>query len=292
VKPHSDENLSKKPPWLKIKLLTNQNFFHTLNLLRERGLNTICQNAKCPNIYECWSQKTATFLILGTVCTRNCAFCAVKKGHPSNILPQESGKIAEAVNIMGLKYTVITSVTRDDLEDGGSSQFSSTLMAIKKRNYDVRVEVLIPDFKGNENSLKMIIDSNPDVICHNLEVPEALYPYIKRKINNYACSLKVLEKVKNWGITTKSGLIVGLGEKYDQILKTMKDLRNAGCDLLTIGQYLQPTKQNLPVKKFYSPFEFEYIKKMALDLGFSAVESGPLVRSSYMAKRMYESLIH
>ena len=278
------------PPWLKVKLASDKNFFYVFNLLKKKNLNTICQSAKCPNISECWSQKTATFLILGDRCTRGCAFCAVKKGLPSPPSLNEALRVAEAVSAMGLRYVVVTSVTRDDLPDGGASIFAATIKAIKKKDPGIKVEVLIPDFKGSEDALKTVIMALPDVLNHNLEVPESIYPLINRAIENYCCSLKVLEKAKEMGAVTKSGLMIGLGETKKEILQTFADLRGVSCDLLTIGQYLQQTKNNAHVKKYYYPLEFEQLKKIALDFGFKEVESGPLVRSSYRAHKMYNSL--
>ena len=279
-----------KPSWLKVKLPTHQNFFKISDLLRKKGLHTICESAKCPNIYECWSKKTATFLIMGDVCTRNCSFCAVKSGKPKRLSPDEPARIAEAVECMGLKYAVITSVTRDDLQDGGASFFAETVNTVKDNSPEAKVELLIPDFKGSSKALKTVIQSRPSVINHNLEVPYDLYSSINRVPQNYFRSLQVLEEAKKMGSFTKSGIMVGLGEDYPQIIKTFKDLRTVSCDLLTVGQYLQATKSNSPVKKYYTPNEFKDLKNIALDMGFKQVESGPLVRSSYRAHNLYKSL--
>lgn len=287
--PFAETQIINKPSWLKVKFPSDQNFFKVSNFLRKKNLHTICQSAKCPNIGECWSQKTATFLILGDTCTRGCAFCAVKKGAPLPPSTDEPLRVAEAISWMGLRYAVITSVTRDDLSDGGASLFAATIKAVKKSMPGTKVEVLIPDFKGNEEALKTVIEAKPDVINHNLEVPEALYPQINRPKENYQRSLKVLEKSKEMGAATKSGLMVGLGEKMEDIIRTFSDLRRADCDLLTIGQYLQPTKTSAPVQRYYSPQEFLSFKRIAEDSGFQEVESGPLVRSSYMAHKMYDS---
>lgn len=258
--------------------------------MREKNLHTICQSAKCPNIGECWSQKTATFLILGDTCTRGCSFCAVKKGVPSPPSAEESLSVAEAVSWMGLRYAVITSVTRDDLPDGGASLFAATIRTVMDRVPGVKIEVLIPDFNGDEEALKTVIDAEPDILNHNLETPENIYPQINRPKENYQRSLKVLKKAKEMGATTKSGLMIGLGEKREDIIRTYADLRSAGCDLLTLGQYLQPTQTSVPVQKYYTPEDFLLLKKIALDFGFKEVESGPLVRSSYMAHKMYNNL--
>lgn len=280
----------KKPSWLKVKLPTHNNFFKVSDLLKKKGLCTICQSAKCPNISECWSKKTATFLIMGEVCTRNCRFCAVQSGKPRNLSPKEPFRVAEAVKSMGLKYAVVTSVTRDDLKDGGASFFAQTVNAIKEISPDTKVEALIPDFKGSTEALKTVIESGPSVLNHNLEVPYILYSHINRESKNYFRSLKVLREAKKMGVYTKSGIMIGLGENYQHILQTFKDLRRISCDLLTVGQYLKAAKSNVPVEKYYSLNEFQYLKNEALKMGFKKVESGPLVRSSYKAHHLYNSL--
>ncbi len=285
-----ETQLTKKPHWLKVRFPSHQNFFFVSKTLKKGRLNTICQSAKCPNVAECWSQKTATFLILGDTCTRGCAFCAVEKGFPSPPSPDEPANVAEAVSMFGLRYAVVTSVTRDDLSDGGASFFAETIMAIKKRAPGVKIEVLIPDFKGDEKALEQISRANPDILNHNLETTERLYPQISRPRENYYRSLDVLKKAKEMGAVTKSGLMIGLGEKKEEIFRSLSDLREVMCDLLTIGQYLQPSKIHAPVRKYYTPLEFEHLKRIALDLGFRDVESGPLVRSSYKAHKMYNSL--
>lgn len=286
----SSVQTTKKPPWLKVKLPTHQNYFYMSQLLRKHDLHTICQSAKCPNISECWAHKTATFLILGDICTRACAFCAVTKGEPSPPLKEEPERVAETIADLGLQYVVITSVTRDDLPDGGASLFVSTLKSIKQKNPGIGVELLIPDFNGDEKALHSVIGSGPDVINHNIEVPEAIYPLINRPVLNYRRSLKILKKAKDLGATTKSGLMIGLGEKKHDIFQTFSDLRSVSCDLLTIGQYLQPSRLNVPTRRYYPPEEFADLKNIALAYGFSEVESGPLVRSSYGAYKMYKKL--
>ena len=280
---------TRKPYWLKVKFPSHQNFFYVSNILKEKNLHTICQSAKCPNISECWSQKTATFLILGDLCTRGCSFCAVEKGSPSSPSRNEPTRVAGAVSSLGLRYAVVTSVTRDDLPDGGASLFAETITAIKERTPGIKVEVLIPDFNGNEQALEKVIKARPDIVNHNLETTEAIYPLINRPRKNYRRSLRVLKKAKEMGAFTKSGLMVGLGEKTEEIIQTFSDLKEVSCDLLTIGQYLQPTKTNVRVKKYYTPGEFAQLKRVALDFGFTDVESGPLVRSSYKAHKMYKS---
>ena len=281
---------TKKPPWLKVKLPTHENYFYVSQLLKKHDLHTICQSAKCPNISECWAHKTATFLILGDTCTRACAFCAVTKGKPSPPPKGEPERVAEAISDMNLHYVVITSVTRDDLPDGGASQFASTLKAVRQQNPGIRVEVLIPDFNGDAEALKTVIAAAPDVVNHNIEAPENIYPLINRPVQNYRRSLKILEKAKELGATIKSGLMIGLGEKNHDIFQTFADLKAVSCDLLTIGQYLQPSRFNPPTRKYYTPEEFVELKKIALKCGFSEVESGPLVRSSYGAHGMYKQL--
>lgn len=282
--------VDSKPAWLKVKLPTESSFFQVAEILRTNRLHTICQSARCPNISECWSARTATFLILGDVCTRDCSFCAVRKGAPQPPSAEEPRRVTEAVAAMGLDYAVITSVTRDDLADGGASHFAATIRAIKAGNQRVKVEVLIPDFKGDERALAAVIAAGPDVLNHNLETTEGCYPLINRAPENYRRSLGVLKRAREMGALTKSGLMVGLGEDEAEIMQTLSDLRAAGCDLLTIGQYLRPSVSHVPVRKYYSPEEFEELKKKAKKLGFKGVEVGPLVRSSYQAHRMFNSL--
>jgi lipoic acid synthetase len=288
---HADDYKSvPKPPWLKVRLPTHDNFFHVADLLKKNRLHTICQSAKCPNISECWSARTATFLILGDICTRNCGFCAVKKGVPLRPSVDEPGVVAGAVAELELDYVVITSVTRDDLSDGGASFFAATVKAVKRAKPEARVEVLIPDFQGDEEALATVIKSEPDILNHNLETTESRYPMIDRPSKNYRRSLGVLKRAKELGTVTKSGLMVGLGESESEIGRTLLDLRTAGCDLLTLGQYLRPAQNNVSVSTYYSPREFEELKSKALGLGFKDVEAGPLVRSSYQARRMFYSV--
>jgi len=288
---HADSYTSvPKPPWLKVRLPTHGNFFHVADLLKKNGLHTICQSAKCPNISECWSARTATFLILGDICTRNCGFCAVKKGAPLRPSVDEPGAVAGAVADLELDYVVITSVTRDDLSDGGASFFAATVRAVKRSKPQTRVEVLIPDFQGNEEALATVIESEPNVVNHNLETTQSCYPLIDRRYENYGRSLGVLKRAKELGALTKSGLMVGLGESGSEIGRTLLDLRSAGCKFLTVGQYLRPAQNNVSVRKYYSPLEFEELKSQALGLGFEDVEAGPLVRSSYQARRMFHSV--
>jgi lipoic acid synthetase len=274
---------------LKVRLPSQKSFFEVSALLKKSRLHTICQSAKCPNLGECWTARTATFLILGDTCTRDCAFCAVKKGRPAPPSEDEPEQVAEAVAGLGLRYAVVTSVTRDDLPDGGAGLFARTVRAVKTRRPRARVEVLVPDFRGNEDALGAVIGAGPDVLNHNLETTEPGYPRIDRPRENYRRSLRLLEAAKKLGALTKSGLMVGLGENRTEIEQTLSDLRQAGCDLLTIGQYLQPSRRNPPVERYYSPEEFEVLRAQALSLGFREVAAGPLVRSSYRAHRLFLS---
>jgi lipoic acid synthetase len=278
-----------KPSWLKVRLPAHGNFFEVSGILERNHLHTICQSAKCPNIAECWTARTATFLILGDTCTRQCAFCAVKKGAPDRQSEEEPGRVAEAVASLGLDYAVVTSVTRDDLPDGGASVFAETIRAIKAKQSQAKVEVLVPDFQGSEDALAAVIAAGPDVLNHNLETSEPGYPRINRPGKNYRRSLGLLEAGKKLGALTKSGLMVGLGETGPEIERTFADLRSVGCDLLTIGQYLQPGRQNPPVSRYYTPEEFAAMRGLALALGFKDVAAGPLVRSSYRAHQLYQS---
>jgi len=276
--------MSKRPEYLKIKMNISKNYLEVKEVVESKSLHTVCKEARCPNIYECWSNRTATFMILGNICTRACRFCAVKSGMPTEVDFMEPLKVAEAVLSMGIKYAVVTSVARDDLEDGGAFIFAKTIKEIRRLNPFTKVEVLIPDFSGNFSSLKKVIDACPDVLNHNIETVRRLSDRVRAKAK-YTRSLEVLQKSKdfNSAIPTKSSIMVGLGESFEEVIQTMKDLKNAKVDIVTIGQYLQPTKKHLPIKKYYTPLDFEKLKKIGLELGFSHVESGPLVRSSYCA---------
>lgn len=285
----TETQTSKKPPWLKVRFPSHKNFFYVSNLVKKQNIHTICQSAKCPNISECWSHKTATFLILGDTCTRNCGFCAVKKGAPSS-LSDEASHIAETASLMGLNYVVITSVTRDDLEDGGAFRFAETISKIRETSPQAKVEALIPDFNGNTSALQTVIDAHPDILNHNLEVPVSLYPLINRPKSFYDRSLGILKTAAKKGMVTKSGMMIGLGEKMEDILQVFSDLKNAACKLLTLGQYLQPTQKHVLVQKYYSPLEFKQLEQIAFDFGFKDVVSGPLVRSSFQAHKMYDSV--
>jgi len=274
----------RKPPWLKVRLPSGENYRFIRQLLHREGLHTVCEEANCPNIGECYNQLTATFLILGDICTRRCRFCNIKGGSPSPPDPQEPEKIAKIVKLTGLKHVVITSVTRDDLEDGGAQVFVDTIHAIRRKNKNSTIEVLIPDFRKSLRALDKVINARPEIINHNVETVPRLYKTV-RPGASYDYSLRILKRVKELSprILTKSGLIVGLGEGKNEILEVMDDLREHRCEILTIGQYLSPGKKHLPVKRFYHPEEFEELRREALKRGFIHVESGPLVRSSYHA---------
>jgi lipoic acid synthetase len=281
--------MKPKPKWLKVQIPAGEDYFKIKRNLEKRNLSTICQRARCPNIAECWKNYHATFLIMGDLCTRNCSFCSVKPGVPAPLMPGEPERVLEMVDIMGARYVVITSVTRDDLPGGGSGHFARVIDCLKTGRPGVKVEVLVPDFKGNANHLDTVLDAGPDVLNHNLETVRRLYPYVNRKMENYEVSLGVLKHAHGKGFITKSGIMVGLGESADELEALFGDLRKSGVRLLTIGQYLQPAKENVPVTRFYSPDEFDALKQTALAKGFTAVESGPFVRSSYRAHEMYLS---
>jgi lipoic acid synthetase len=259
-------------------------------ILKAGRLHTICQSARCPNIGECWERRTATFLILGDTCTRNCGFCAVTKGAPQAPDREEPRHVAEAVASLGLAYAVITSVTRDDLPDGGAGHFAAVIRAIRALSPGTRIEALIPDFGGDPAALETVLAARPEVLNHNLETTESLYPAIRRPRQNYRRSLGVLGAARARGALTKSGLMIGLGERRADILQALSDLRQAGCDLLTIGQYLQPTPSHPPVARYYTPDEFAALAASARSAGFREVVSGPLVRSSYQAGRLFEAV--
>jgi lipoic acid synthetase len=277
--------MRRHPDWLKVRIGGGENYSKVKTLLRSAKLHTICEEAKCPNITECFGSGTAVFLILGNICTRNCRYCNVTHGTPGPLNDDEPSDIAESVKTLGLKYVVVTSVTRDDLIDGGASVFYKTVRAIRRVNPECHIEVLIPDFKGYEAAIQKVIDAKPDVINHNIEVVEDLFPLIRPQ-GNYLRSIELLKtlKMNEKDIRVKSGLMVGLGESTEQILATLHDLRTAGVDFLTLGQYLQPTRNHAVVKKYYPPEEFLQLRTTALQLGFAHVESGPLVRSSYHAQ--------
>ncbi len=270
----------KEAPWLKAKAPLGDKVEELASLLEELRLHTVCQEALCPNIAECWGRGTATFMILGDICTRHCRFCSVKGGRPLPPDPQEPERVAEAAYRLGLNHVVITSVTRDDLPDGGASHFAQTIKAVKSRLPGAKVEVLIPDFGGSIKALDRVLEAGPDILNHNVETVPRLYPLVRPKAD-YWRSLGILALAAQAGLTTKSGLMLGLGETRGEVLEVMADLRRAGCHILTIGQYLQPTAQQLPVAEYIHPVEFEWYSRVGKEMGFKAVISGPLVRSSY-----------
>ena len=282
---------TQKPRWLKRSLPTGANYEKVRNLLKKSRLHTVCQEARCPNLWECFSKRTATFLIMGPSCTRNCRFCAVAHGPLGPPDPGEPARVAEAVQSMELSYVVVTSVTRDDLPDGGAGFFAETIREIRERVPDAFVEVLIPDFQGNEDALQTVVDARPDVLNHNLETVPCLYPSVRPEAL-YRRSLELLKRVQKYdsAIPTKSGLMLGLGESSEEIRNTLHDLLDAGCSILTLGQYLQPTREHLPVESFIHPDEFNDWRETALEMGFSEVASGPFVRSSYRAKELYQAV--
>ncbi|WP_147804297.1 lipoyl synthase [Alkalicoccus halolimnae] len=279
------EEYLRKPEWLKIKLNTNESYKDLKKLMREKRLHTVCEEAKCPNIHECWAErKTATFMILGDVCTRACRFCAVKTGLPNELDWDEPERLAESVQVMGLKHVVITAVARDDLRDGGAAVFAETVRQVRKLNPGTSIEVLPSDMGGKEENVKTLIDAKPDIFNHNIETIRRLTPRVRARAK-YDRTLNVLRisKQLNPTIPTKSSLMIGLGETKEEILELMDDLREADVDIMTIGQYLQPSKSHLKIKKYWTPEEFAELKEIALSKGFKHCEAGPLVRSSYHA---------
>jgi lipoyl synthase len=283
----------KKPDWLKIKIgdPTNQNA--VLKLIEGLNLHTVCQEARCPNIFECWTDKTATFMLGGDTCTRHCGFCAVNKGKPMDLDPQEPMHVAEAVKHLDLKHAVITSVNRDDLPDGGAKHWADTILAVRELSPECRIEVLIPDFQGNEDALNIVLEARPEVLNHNTETIARLYRRV-RPDAKYTQTLELLERSAKFRdkyfpkMKTKSGIMAGLGETFEEVVELMKDLRSVSCDIMTIGQYLQPYERRLPVERYVTPEEFAEWKKIGLELGFKHIESSPLTRSSYHARQQTE----
>ena len=276
--------LKRKPDWLKIKLPLGANYRNVKQIVARHGLHTICSSGQCPNMGECWGAGTATFMILGEICTRSCKFCATRTGKP--LLPDvdEPFKLAESVMLMGLKHVVITSVDRDDLEDGGANHWAKTITEVKKINPGTTMEVLIPDFDNRSELIQLIVGAAPEIISHNLETVERLSPLVRSRAR-YQRSLDVLRAISDAGCVSKSGIMLGLGETRDEILKTMDDLVATGCEIFTMGQYLQPTKSHLEVAEYIHPDEFKRLKIEGLNRGFRIVESAPLVRSSYHAEK-------
>ncbi len=283
-----------KPEWLRIRLgdPTNQN--KVLSLIEGLNLHTVCQEARCPNIFECWTDKTATFMLGGDTCTRHCGFCAVNKGKPMDLDPDEPSNVAQAVAHLGLEHAVITSVNRDDLADGGAAHWAETIRKVHELNSACRVEVLIPDFQGDADALATVLDARPEVLNHNTETIARLYRRV-RPDAKYAQTLELLERAAHYRDTkfpqmkTKSGIMAGLGETFEEVVELMKDLRRVSCDIMTIGQYLQPYERRLPVERYVTPAEFAEWKRIGLDLGFKHVESSPLTRSSYHARQQSDS---
>ncbi len=279
----------RKPDWLKIKFATGDDYKFVKNKVKDKQLNTICESGKCPNLAECWGNRTATFMILGDICTRKCKFCNVKTGKPLSVDYDEPMKLANTIKAMQLKHCVITSVDRDDLEDYGVTAWVETIKAIKTQNPTTTIETLIPDFNNSEEKLSKITEVKPDIISHNLETVERLSNKI-RSVANYQRSLSVLSFLKKQGATIKSGIMLGLGETEDEVLKTVENLSKINCDILTIGQYLQPSKENITVVDYIKPSKFDYYKQKSLETGIKIVESSPLVRSSYNSALHLEML--
>jgi lipoic acid synthetase len=269
-------------PWLKVKLPHGENYFALKQLVRDKRLHTVCESASCPNIGECWNQKIATFMILGDVCTRSCGFCDVKTGSPPGLDHEEPTRVAEAVRTLGLNHAVITSVNRDELPDGGAAIWAATIRQVRALNPMCTVEALIPDFEGLIGSLALVLEAKPDILAHNTETVPRLYRTVRPQAK-YPRSLELLHRAKKQGFVTKSGVMVGLGEEWEELRQVMQDLCAVHCDILTIGQYLQPSRQHLPVLRIYTPEEFQLLRQEGQACGFRHVEAGPLVRSSYHA---------
>ena len=282
----------KLPPWLKVSMPGSPRYLELKQLMRGQQLNTVCEEAHCPNIGECWGRGTATFMILGDICTRRCHYCAVTTGRPQGVDLLEPGRLAETVKKMGLRYCVITSVNRDDLADGGAFIFASCIKRIRNETPDCKVEVLIPDFAGSMGALARVMDARPDVLNHNIESTKRIFPRVRPR-GNYQRSLELLANAKKLDsdAVTKSGIIVGMGETVVEVVETMHDLREVDCDLLTIGQYLRPSAKHIAIDRFYHPSEFADLARMGEEMGFKHVASGPLVRSSYHADQQHEAAV-
>ena len=274
----------RRPEWLKIRLPLGEGYTQVRDLVVQNRLHTVCESARCPNIGECWGAGTATFMILGDICTRSCGFCAVKTGRPLGLDLDEPERLARAIQSLGLRHAVITSVNRDELADGGAGIFAACIRAVRRELPGCRVEVLIPDFQGNWDALQTVLDASPDILNHNTETVPRLYHRVRPQAK-YARSLELLQRAKAQGAFTKSGIMVGIGETDAEIVDVIRDLRGVDCDVLTIGQYLQPTRDHLPVERFVEPARFARYREIALEMGFRYCESGPLVRSSYHAER-------
>jgi lipoic acid synthetase len=281
---NQEQTRSKKPKWLRVKLPIGENYKKVRSLVDEHKLHTICESGSCPNMGECWGEGTATFMILGNICTRSCGFCAVQTGRPDSVDEFEPGRVANSVKLMGVKHAVITSVDRDDLKDGGADIWSQTVRAIRHQSPGTTLETLIPDFAGKWENLQVIIDVAPEIVSHNLETVRRLTKQVRIQAK-YDRSLEVLFRLKKGNMRTKSGVMLGLGESEEEIIETMTDLRSVGVDILTLGQYLQPTPKHLPVQEFITPERFDKYGQLGREMGFRYVESGPLVRSSYHAEK-------
>ena len=281
---------ARKPTWLRAKIPGGPKYQETADIVRERRLHTVCESAQCPNLGECWSRKTATIMILGDICTRSCGFCAVKTGRPTELDRDEPRRVAEAIRLMGLKHAVITSVARDELLDGGASIWAATIRAVREVNPQTAIEVLIPDFKGKWQDLDTVLEARPDILNHNVETVPRLHKMVRPQAK-YERSLEMLRRAKAAGFVTKSGLMLGIGEEQDEIAATLRDMAADSLDILTLGQYLHPSAEHLPLYRWVTPEEFAHWKKFSLELGFKVVESGPLVRSSYHADEQSDALV-
>jgi lipoic acid synthetase len=284
LQPSAFSSSRRLPPWFKVQAKTGPDYLDIEQTMDRLKLHTICEEARCPNRWECWNARTATFLILGDICTRRCHYCSVETGRPLTVDLEEPRRVATAVQALGLRHAVITSVNRDELGDGGAAIFAETIRQTRQLSPDCTIEVLIPDFEGNEDALAMVCAAKPEILNHNIETVRRLFPAIRPQ-GKYQRSIELLGQAKQWGMRTKSGLILGMGETIDEGREVMRDLRAVACDIMTVGQYLQPTREHLPVARFYDPSEFVMLKKEGMALGFTHVESGPLVRSSYHAER-------
>lgn len=282
---------ARKPPWLKVKAPGSSNYLRLNRLLRDQKLHTICEEAHCPNIGECWEQLTATFLILGDICTRHCGFCAVKHGKPTELDLAEPERVAQAIRSLGLEHAVITSVNRDDQADGGSGIFAAVIRRVRELSPGCSIEVLIPDFRGSEAALQTVVEAEPDILNHNMETVPRLYREV-RPGSRYERSLELFSRARRLApeLVTKSGIVLGFGEEREELLQTMADMRETDCDILTLGQYLRPSQQHLPIMKYYTPEEFTELKTIGEGMGFKHVEAGPLVRSSYHARGQAEEV--
>lgn len=284
IENNNQETRVKKPNWLRVKLPTGEGYRHVRGLVDTHKLHTICESGNCPNMGECWGEGTATFMILGNICTRSCGFCAVATGRPDPVDWDEPQRVAEAIYLMKVKHAVITSVDRDELKDGGSIIWANTIKAVRALNPDTTLETLIPDFRGQWENLERIIEVAPEVVSHNVETVERMTRKVRIQAK-YHRSMEVIRRLKDGGVRTKSGIMLGLGETQDEVLQTLRDLADNGCDVVTLGQYLQPTQKHLPVVRFVHPDEFAFYREKGYEMGLDYVESGPLVRSSYHSER-------